>query len=204
MRNSKTAKMTTRRTEPQSARRLIASPALWIRASDAPWLGVVGGIVPFALLIVVVLFWATSLTSVNLRSMNDPGLISALPPGFFIATALLTCAFCLSLRNQPVHSSMPLLHVGMLILVLFGTPALVEATPGISVVPRGSLFPAPGISVPWQFQGYTTYQTRWIDRGASYTGTSSEMSRLNSCRSSIALASLRASSLGGNRRGICG
>jgi hypothetical protein len=44
------------------------------------------------------------------------------------------------------------------------TPQEVEAVRYLySVAPPGSQFLAPGISEPWQFQGYTTYRTVWIE-----------------------------------------
>jgi hypothetical protein len=68
--------------------------------------------------------------------MTDIGLISVLPVGFFVALALLTCSFCLTLRGSAIRGPLLLLHVGILILVLYGTPALVEQTPRIAVTWR--------------------------------------------------------------------
>jgi hypothetical protein len=102
----------------------------------AAWQEAITAVISFALLLAAILIWATSLAGVNLRPMNDLGLISVLPPGFFVAAGLLTCSFCLALRSRPVNNPMLLLHVGILILFLYGTPALVEQTPRIAVTWR--------------------------------------------------------------------
>ncbi|HEX7101472.1 MAG TPA: hypothetical protein VF201_02400, partial [Nitrolancea sp.] len=104
--------------------------------SNAAGQAVITGVVPIALLLAAILIWATSLAGVSLRPMNDLGLISVLPPGFFLAAGLLTCSFCLALRSRPVNNPVLLLHVGILILFLYGTPALVEQTPRIAVTWR--------------------------------------------------------------------
>jgi hypothetical protein len=75
------------------------------------------------------LIWAASLSSVNVRLVNDIGLISVLPPAFFVALFLLTCGFCLALRRRPLSTPTMLAHVLALIVILYGTPALVEEVP---------------------------------------------------------------------------
>src|SRR5215203_5731495 len=64
--------------------------------------------------------WAVSLGQIELGQMTDIGLISVLPAPFFAALGLLTAGFCLTLL---------LLHVGVLIVMLYGAPALIEEMP---------------------------------------------------------------------------
>jgi hypothetical protein len=61
--------------------------------------------------------------------MNDLGLISVLPIPFYVAIVLLTVGFCLELSHRPVRVAVMLPYILVLILVLYGTPGLVEHTP---------------------------------------------------------------------------
>jgi hypothetical protein len=101
--------------------RLILPSMNWVRDRDQA-IDLRSGLLSFA----AVLIWAASLSSVNVRLMNDLGLISVLPPAFFVALLLLTCGFCLALRRIPLNIPTMLAHVLALIVILYGTPALVE------------------------------------------------------------------------------
>jgi hypothetical protein len=72
---------------------------------------------------VVFVLWAVSLQSVDLRAMNDYGLTSVLPAGYFIALGLLTLSACLQLRTGS-PGWVWFLHVAMLVLLIHGTPSL--------------------------------------------------------------------------------
>ncbi|MBA2452315.1 MAG: hypothetical protein H0V47_04045 [Chloroflexia bacterium] len=73
--------------------------------------------------------WIASLSQVNVREMNDLGLVSVLPVPFFAAVVVLTCSFCLAMRQPSARASVLLLHIAILIFMLYGTPAIVEETP---------------------------------------------------------------------------
>jgi len=73
--------------------------------------------------------WAVSLGQIEIGQMTDIGLISVLPAPFFAALGLLTAGFCLTLRQERGRVPLLLLHVGVLIVMLYGAPALIEEMP---------------------------------------------------------------------------
>jgi hypothetical protein len=87
-----------------------------------------GGFRPL-IVIGTVALWLLSLNRVDLSRMNDFGLISVLPIPVFVALAVLTISFAVSLRERPVRTPLLLLHVLALILMLYGITALVEQVP---------------------------------------------------------------------------
>lgn len=84
------------------------------------------------------ILWGTALKCINVRAMNDLGLISVMPPQIVIALSLLSLSFCLLLFRQQSELFMPLmlLHVAMLIFMLYGITALVEEQPRFAIVYR--------------------------------------------------------------------
>jgi hypothetical protein len=82
--------------------------------------------------------WGTALKYINVRAMNDLGLISVIPPQIIIALSLLSLSFCLLLFRQQSKLFMPLilLHVAILIFMLYGITALVEEQPRFTIVYR--------------------------------------------------------------------
>ncbi len=80
------------------------------------------------------LLWSISLKDVNIRQMNDLGLVSVMRPLTIIALVILLVSFCLALR-QP-RAPIMLLHLVLLIFILYGVTALVEEAPRFSVVYR--------------------------------------------------------------------
>jgi hypothetical protein len=72
----------------------------------------------------------------DLRSMSDFGLVSVLPAGAFVGVALLTVSFCLALWQMPTKNLLLTAHVLALILMLFGTPAVIEEVPRFTVAWR--------------------------------------------------------------------
>lgn len=86
-------------------------------------------IAPILLLFSAVVVWALSLPRIDVSQMNDLGLISVLSFDFYIAVLLLTCGFCIELANRPIRVAVILPHVILLIVMLYGTPALVEEMP---------------------------------------------------------------------------
>lgn len=68
--------------------------------------------------------------------MNDLGLVSVLPPSIIIALIILNISFCLTLRQPQMRMPVILLHIVLLVFMLYGITALVEAEPSFSWVYR--------------------------------------------------------------------
>jgi hypothetical protein len=80
------------------------------------------------------LLWCVSLQWLDVRGMNDLGLISVLPVPGIVALGALALGFCLVIRAlDGVHPLVPLLYLLILIFMLYATPALVEQAPRFSV-----------------------------------------------------------------------
>lgn len=78
--------------------------------------------------------WCFSLQWVDVRSMNDLGLVSVLPVPCMIALAGLTLGFCLALSAlEQLRPAVLLLYLLTLIFMLYATPALVEQAPRFPV-----------------------------------------------------------------------
>lgn len=92
------------------------------------------------------LLWSISLQGVDIRRMNDLGLVSVLPPLTFIAFVLLSVSFCLTLRQPHKRAPILLLHLALLIFMLYGVTTLVEEAPRFSVL--------------YRHEGYTEYILR--------------------------------------------
>lgn len=87
-----------------------------------------------SLLLVAALFlWLRSVRQIDLRAMDDLGLVSVLPVLALVALAILTVSFCLLLRSFPSRVPLMLLHLGILILMLYGATAFVEEVPRFAV-----------------------------------------------------------------------
>lgn len=80
----------------------------------------------FCLSFAIVLWWLV-LSTLDPDGLTDLGLISILPPTFFGCLALLSIGFVLSLR-QRAQRLLPLLHLGALVFLLHGTPAIAYGT----------------------------------------------------------------------------
>jgi hypothetical protein len=92
------------------------------------------------------LLWLISLQEVDIRRMNDLGLISVLPPLTIFALILLSVSFCLALRQPQKRTPVLLLHLALLIFMLYGVTTLVEQAPRFSVL--------------YRHEGYTEYILR--------------------------------------------
>lgn len=93
-------------------------------------------LVVFATLATSVAVWLASLLRFDpnhLRAMTDVGLISILPKAALAASLVLTASFCFTLWRLPRNRVLPLLHVLALIVMLFGTPALIEQEPHFAI-----------------------------------------------------------------------
>lgn len=88
------------------------------------------------LVVFALVLWATSIRSVDLDALTDLGLAPILPGRTLVAIGLLCAAFAWELYRQPVRSPLLAVHVVALIVVLYGTTAMIEPVPGYRVVWR--------------------------------------------------------------------
>jgi hypothetical protein len=86
-------------------------------------------VVPVLVALCAAALWAVSLREVDVTKVTDLGLISALPSTVILSLLVLSASFCICLRRRPLSTPVLLLHVGILILILFGTAAIVEQEP---------------------------------------------------------------------------
>jgi hypothetical protein len=84
---------------------------------------------PAALAATALALWALSLRAIQLDRIDDLGLISALPPPFFVALIGLTIGFCWTLRLRPLPVAVLATHVVLLIVMLYGVASFVEGLP---------------------------------------------------------------------------
>jgi O-antigen/teichoic acid export membrane protein len=82
--------------------------------------------------------WAFAMRDVPLRDMNDLGLISVLPVSSLVPILVIAVSFCLSLRRRPIGTLVPLVHVLVLIVVLYGVTAFIEGQPRFESVYKHS------------------------------------------------------------------
>ena len=83
---------------------------------------------PLLAVVCAVLLWAASLPGVDLSRMGDLGLVTVLPPAMYAAFVLLTVSFCLSVQRHQTPVGVLLLHLIVLIVMIHGTPAILEGT----------------------------------------------------------------------------
>ncbi len=81
-----------------------------------------------AVLLAAALLWAYALPQVNLRAMADFGLLSVLPPTFYVALALVLVNFALLVHAHPELETLLFLHVFLLILIFHATPPILYGT----------------------------------------------------------------------------
>jgi len=77
---------------------------------------------------IALLLWALSLSHVNVRAMNDLGLVSVLSPWTYTALGLLTIGFCLNLYYHTASTAVLALHVAAFVLIIHGTPQILYGT----------------------------------------------------------------------------
>lgn len=78
--------------------------------------------------VALALWGAALLGPVPLDHMSDFGLISVLPPTYWVALAVLTASFCWSARRSSTRGVVPLAHVVALIAILHATPTILYGT----------------------------------------------------------------------------
>lgn len=89
-----------------------------------------------ALLAGAVVLWAVSLHGIDVRTVGDLGLVSVLPPAFYVAVGVVAGSFCWSMRGPTPSTPMMLMHVVALVVILYGATALIEEVPRFNVVWR--------------------------------------------------------------------
>ncbi|HLJ66470.1 MAG TPA: hypothetical protein VKX16_03820 [Chloroflexota bacterium] len=113
-------------------------------ATSAIALSLADAAFPLLLTACALTIWGLSLPSVDLSHMTDIGLISVLPGAVFLAIGLVNLSFALTLRQQRLQTWLILLHIGILILMLYGVTMFVEQG-----VPR--------FAATWKHIGITDY-----------------------------------------------
>ncbi len=98
----------------------------------------VTAVVTVVLPIVALVIWALSLEAVhvNLRNMNNLGLVSIFPPSLIVALLIIAVSFGLAISQKRLSIPILLFHILILIFVLYGITALVESIPRFAVVYR--------------------------------------------------------------------
>ena len=81
--------------------------------------------------LVALALWCASVGSTDLRAMDDLGLIGVLPAPTLAAMALVSVSFALSLRRP--RPAVALLHLGVLVLLLFGVATVTADVPRLNV-----------------------------------------------------------------------
>ena len=80
--------------------------------------------------------WYLSLRGINVRQMNDLGLISVFPPSLIGALGIITAGFCFVVRNPKRRYPVLVLYFSLLIFMLYGVNTLIEEMPRFEVVYR--------------------------------------------------------------------
>lgn len=123
---------------------ITSEPEVGIRLTlPTAWLG---NSRPLLALLGAILLWLFSLRGLDVRQMNDLGLVSILPLSTYGALFLLTVSFCWIVAQRATSTPLLLLHVVVLIVMLFGVTAFLEEEPR---------FP-----VTWQHFGFIEYIVR--------------------------------------------
>jgi hypothetical protein len=94
-------------------------------------------VAPVACLVLAAALWlSAAATTVDPRELGDTGLGTALPPVVIAAALVLCTSFVATVRAAPARTWLLGAHVVLLVLVLQGTPALIEDVSRFSVTWR--------------------------------------------------------------------
>ena len=102
-----------------------------MRAIDRPWGRVAPG---WAVLGAGVVAWAISLRPIGPADLTDVGLISALPPTWWVAVALVAAAFAIACVGERPDTPLGVASIVAATFLLYGTPAIIEALPRFNTV----------------------------------------------------------------------
>ena len=94
------------------------------------------GIIVYLIPLSAFLVWCLSLREINVRQMNDLGLISVFPPFLIGSLVVITAGFCLVIHNPKRQYPALVLYYSLLIFMLYGVNTLVEDMPRFGVVYR--------------------------------------------------------------------
>ena len=83
----------------------------------------------FTPLAVAMGLWASALPGIDTTRMSDLGLISVLPPQVPLAVVLIVASAAWHLRRERLSGPFLAVHLAALILVLYGTPTIIEEEP---------------------------------------------------------------------------
>jgi hypothetical protein len=93
-----------------------------------------GGVVaPIILVICSALLWALSLEHIDLRQMDDTGLVSVLPLSVLLALGLLNVSFCMTISQRTLSVRLVWLHIVVLVVMLYGITAIVQEEPRFAI-----------------------------------------------------------------------
>ncbi|WP_210421637.1 hypothetical protein [Sinorhizobium sp. FG01] len=84
--------------------------------------------VALALLAAAILLWKLSLPTIDPNRMTDLGLVSILPPAFYLSLVLLCTGFAWQVAYRCVNSVLPYLYLVALIFILHATPPILYQT----------------------------------------------------------------------------
>jgi hypothetical protein len=93
-------------------------------------------VVQAVLLACALVLWAVSLQGIDVRTVGDLGLVSVLPPAFYVAVGVVVASFCWSMHRPTPSTPVMLMHVIALVVILYGATALIEEVPRFNVVWR--------------------------------------------------------------------
>ena len=84
-------------------------------------------------LLVGALLWYASVGAIDIRQVNDYGLISLMTPNMIAGAALLALGFTLTVRLQPIPIWLAVAATLLVILTIHALPSLIEDAPRFSV-----------------------------------------------------------------------
>ncbi len=132
---------------------------------DLTWSGAFAGrritiAVIAALSVVALAVWVALMSRLDVRAIDDFGIISIVPLPALGCVGLLTAAFVLSLRLRPLSGTLLALQIVALVVMLYGAPAFFEQAPrfvtawlhvGFSdaIARTGDLFPLRDARFDW-------------------------------------------------------
>ncbi len=77
--------------------------------------------------------WAVALRTVDVRGMDDLGLVSVLPPAVLVASILMVVAYLAEVARRSLRSRLLALLLAAVIVALYALPSAVESMPRIAV-----------------------------------------------------------------------
>lgn len=113
-----------------------------------------------ALSVAALVTWVLLMSRLDVRAVDDFGVISIVPAPAFFCVGLLTAAFVLSLRLRPLSGALLALQVVALVIMLYGAPAFFEQAPRFvtawlhvgftdAIARTGDLFPLRDARFDW-------------------------------------------------------